>query len=260
VVERVAGGTAASETDHAASADVSDFRRVDGAVLLDKLRRSTFLGQLPSADVNVLAASASIKRYASSAVLFRQGDAAAVFYVISAGYVALSVGDPAELDDVAHIAGPGDTIGEACVCGDAVHPMSARLFGAGELIAIQGAALRDLLSQRFETVLAMLGEMSFRLRRQVRQIGDMKMKTAAERLGGYLAGLTDAADGEAVVTLPYEKRLLASHLGMQPETLSRALMKLQALGVRHHDSMSRFVIRDIQSLRRFADQPASEEL
>jgi CRP/FNR family transcriptional regulator, dissimilatory nitrate respiration regulator len=247
------------ETDQWTGADVVDSNGVDGAVLLGKLRLSTFLGQLPGADLAILAASATIERYASSTVLFRQGDAALVFYVISAGHVALSVGDPADLDDVAHIAGPGETIGEACVCGDAVHPMSARLFGAGELIAIPGAALRGLLSQRFETVLAMLGEMSCRLRRQVRQIMDLKMKTAAERLGGYLAGLTDLVDGRAIVTLPYEKRLLASHLGMQPETLSRALMKLQALGVRHHTSMNCFVIRDIQSLRRFADQPTSED-
>lgn len=235
-----------------AAADVAD------SDLLEKLRLSAFLAQLPNADLKALAVSATIERHANGAVLFRQGDAAEVFYVIGAGHVALSVGDPADLD-VAHLAGSGDTIGEACICGDAVHPMSARLFGDGELIAIPGAKLRNLLSQRFEIILAMLGEMSFRLRRQVRQIMDLKMKNAAQRLAGYLAGLTDATSGQAIVTLAYEKRLLASHLGMQPETLSRALMKLQATGVRHHNSMSCFVIRDIALLRAFADQADSED-
>lgn len=246
-------------TDQRVHADRANLSGAEALVVLEKFRLSSFLAQLPSADLKMLAASASIERHASGIVLFRQGDAAEVFYLIGAGHVALSVGDPADLVNVAHIAGPGDTIGEACVCGGAVHPMSARLFGAGELIAIPGAVLRDVLSQRFETILAMLGELSFRLRRQVRQIMDVKLKTAAQRLGGYLSGLTEAIDGQAIVTLPYEKRLLASHLGMQPETLSRALMKLQAIGVRHHNSMSCFVIRDIALLRGFADQLDSED-
>lgn len=243
----------------AGAADIADASNVCSEGLLEKLRLSTFLAQLPNADLKVLAASASIERHAGGTVLFRQGDAANVFYVIGAGHVALSLEDPAELSGVAHIAGPGDTIGEACVCGNAAHPMSARLFVDGELIAIPGAALRAILVQRCDTILAMMGEMSFRLRRQVRQIMDLKMKTAAQRLGSYLAELTDAVDGQAIVTLPYEKRLLASHLGMQPETLSRALMKLQAIGLRHQKSTSRFFVRDIAALRRFADQAENEE-
>jgi hypothetical protein len=55
------------------------------------------------------------------------------------------------------------------------------------------------------------------------------------------------------VTLPYEKSLIASRLGMQPESFSRAILKLRPIGVqveREHvaiadvSSLSAFVGRD----------------
>jgi CRP/FNR family transcriptional activator FtrB len=105
----------------------------------------------------------------------------------------------------------------------------------------------------------MLHDMSMTLRRQVRQIMDLKMKTAAQRLGSYLAGLSEVHCGAATVRLPFEKKLLACHLGMQPETLSRALMKLQDLGVRYHQTGAAFHIGDVDWLRAFCDESADED-
>lgn len=226
--------------------------------ILGKLRLVWFLAQVPSGDLQQLAAVATLERHSARTVLFRQGDRADRFYVVVAGHIALfldGLDDPAK---IARIVGPGETIGEACVCGNGVHPVSAQLFGAGEVIAIPSEALCALFSQRFETVLGMLSEMSIRLRHQVRQIMDLKTKTTAQRLGGYLAALSDADAGTATLRLPYEKKLLASHLGMQPETLSRALMKLQTLGVRYQKNLNAFVVRDVALLRAFCDEPNAE--
>ncbi len=54
--------------------------------------------------------------------------------------------------------------------------------------------------------------------------------------------------------LPYEKKLLASQLGMQPETLSRALMRLQGLGVSNGNGAAVFRLRDVALLRRYASE------
>ena len=231
--------------------------------LFDKLTLCRFLAQLPLHDLQVLAASATVQCHPGGAVLFRQGDAADRFFVVAAGHVAVFFGEPGEPGGdaarFASIIGPGETLGEDCVCGDAVYPVSAQLFGAGELIVIPGSVLCERLRARPATVMAILSEMSRRLRRQLRQITDLKMKTAAQRLGGYLAGLTEATHGRAQVQLPYEKKLLASHLGMQPETLSRAQMKLQSVGVTYQKDLNAFVVREIAILRDFADQYGDEE-
>lgn len=226
--------------------------------LAERLRLCRFLAQLPGDDIALLARHARCERFPAGAVLFRPGDAAERFYVVAAGHVALFLGEPGDLASIATIVGPGETVGEACVCGQHAYRVGAQTFGGSELIVIPGSLLCERLAARPATVLAMLSEMSMRLRHHLRQITDLKMKTTAQRLAGYLVGLTEAEAGPAQVRLPYEKKLLASHLGMQPETLSRAQMKLQALGVRYQKTANAFLVRDIAHLRAFASDGGEE--
>ena len=100
-------------------------------------------------------------------------------------------------------------------------------------------------------VLAMLAGFSARLRAQVREITELKLKSTAERLAGFLLTLTDVTEGGAVVRLPFDKYLLAEKLGMQPESLSRAFAKLRAVGVRTEGHDRRVVITELADLRRF---------
>lgn len=59
-----------------------------------------------------------------------------------------------------------------------------------------------------------------------------------------------ACIGIACITVPYEKKVVASQLGMRPETLSRALAKLRKLGVQSYHSAF-IIIEDIGRLRTF---------
>ena len=83
----------------------------------------------------------------------------------------------------------------------------------------------------------------------VDQLGELKGKTTAQRVGGFMLQLADSKNGSVVVRLPYEKRLLAGRLGMKPESLSRALIKLRQFGVRGRDDV--FAIDDVGRLRDF---------
>ena len=62
------------------------------------------------------------------------------------------------------------------------------------------------------------------------QVRDLKLRTAAQRLGCYL--LARVKDGEAVKAdfrLPFDKGLLAARLGCRQENLSRAFATLRDL-------------------------------
>ena len=56
------------------------------------------------------------------------------------------------------------------------------------------------------------------------------LASAVERLANYLL-VCQAKEGRATFTLPLEKQLLASLMGMTPEGLSRAFGSLKAYGV-----------------------------
>jgi CRP/FNR family transcriptional activator FtrB len=224
--------------------------------IVGSLRSIRLFPRLPVADLCWLATEASSASYGNGGVLFRQGEPADTLFVVASGHVGVFLGEPGDYGCLAGTAGRGELLGEAAIIGFPSYPASAQMLSEGQLVAIPAAAVRHLLSEHFEMVLALMGEMSVKIRRQIREIMDLKMKTAPQRLAGHLAMLTPAQQGPAEVRLPYEKKLLASQLGMQPETLSRALMRLQALGVSNGAGSGCFCLRDVALLRRYASDDA----
>jgi CRP/FNR family transcriptional activator FtrB len=222
--------------------------------VLGALRTSRLFARLAVADLCWLAAEASVAPRGNGGVVFRRGDPADTLFIVASGHVGVFLGAAGDYGCLAGTAGRGELLGEASIIGFPTYPASAQMLSAGELAAIPAAAVRQLMGEHFEMVLALMGEMSMRIRRQVREIMDLKMKTAPQRLAGHLAMLTPIQQGPAEVRLPYEKKLLATQLGMQPETLSRALMRLQALGV--SSAGGAFLLRDVALLRRYASDEA----
>lgn len=224
----------------------------DRSPLLDALRLCPLLAGLAVDDLRALTAGAARRSYPAGTVLFRQGEPAERFFVVLGGQVALSLGDGDDATSISRIVGAGGTFAESCVCGIGAYPVTATVLRTADLAALPRAALCGLLEQRTDLLCGMLAEMSYRLRGLVRQIGDLKMKTTAERLAAYILTLTDSKAGFVEIRLPIEKKVLASRLGMQPETLSRALLKLQPLGVRYRGNSNTLVIKDAAALVRFA--------
>jgi CRP-like cAMP-binding protein len=223
------------------------------AALFTSLRACRLCRGMAEAGLAKLTREAAIERYQPGDILFRQDDAAERFFVVLEGRIVLYLEREGDPSGVARIAGPGETFAEACICGFGSYAVTAEALARTTVVALQREPLRALLEQRFDLVLTMLGEMSFRLRGLVRQITDLKMKTTAQRLAVHLVRLVEVESGPAEIRLPYGKKLLASQLGMMPETLSRALLKLQSLGVRCVAAGNLLQIRDVAVLREFSE-------
>ena len=71
-----------------------------------------------------------------------------------------------------------------------------------------------------------------------------------ERLANRLLRLHEAQGANGRVTLPYDKRLLASLLGMTPENLSRSFGTLKPYGVVVNGAEVR--LNDLETLRALA--------
>ena len=240
-----------------ASADL-DEPGGDGAAatrarLVAHLRSMPVFARLSPADLAPLAVASVELCFPAGAVVLAKGDPAEHVALVVSGRVILYLDRGRESGAIARVVGPGEMFGETGLDGARASPVTAEAAERSVVILVPTQALRRLLEQRVDLLLAMLGQMSLRLRALVRQVSDLKMKTAAQRLGSYLAEHAPGRAGPARLRLPYEKKLLAGELGMQPETLSRALTKLRAAGVRWDREDDVFVVDDIAALRDYCD-------
>lgn len=222
--------------------------QVDPKVIAQISRIPLFAGLTKFAIADLLS-NAVVSAAAAGSVLFSQGDAADRFFVQLQGQTELFVMTPDGRKSVIDILGPGETFAEEAIFDTGVFPVSAKVVNDARILVVEAQPFLDQLSEEFDLVLAMLGGMSRHLRILLHQISELKLKSTAQRLGGFLLSLTESKAGEIVVELPYDKRLLANRLGMKPESLSRALAKLQEIGV--SDTGGELTISDVGSLRAF---------
>lgn len=227
-----------------------------GRDILLQLALVPLFAGLAEEEARLLLAGASSESHADGQILFGQGDAAEGFFVLLDGHVELFVEEGGR-STVLDIAKRSAILGEAALFVDGRHPHSARVVGYAKLLAVPRQPFLATLDQRFDLAQRMLGSMSIRLRGLVGQISELKLKSTAQRLAGFLLGLTRKEEGAASLRFPYDKRLAAESLGMTAESLSRALARLAPLGVESR-AENLVMIADIEALRDFCAEEAEE--
>ena len=188
---------------------------------------------------------------APDGVLSRQGDMPQTLHVLLDGQVALSSTAADGTTALIEVLHPIDHFVLASVLSRLPYLMTARAVTRARLLAIDAAGLLDLVEREAQLANTLLRSVSREFRTMVRQVRDLKLRTAAQRLGCYL--LARVKDGEAVKAdfrLPFDKGLLAARLGCRQENLSRAFATLRAYGVETHGS--RVILHDIPRLKALA--------
>ena len=99
------------------------------------------------------------------------------------------------------------------------------------VIRIEADAFLRLLRDNPEVAIMMLSATYVHLQSLVMQIEALKAQTGAQRVAEFLLELAPCDLGACEVVLPYDKFLIAGRLGMKPESLSRAFVKLRDQGV-----------------------------
>ncbi|HZD26406.1 MAG TPA: helix-turn-helix domain-containing protein, partial [Alphaproteobacteria bacterium] len=99
------------------------------------------------------------------------------------------------------------------------------------ILMIPSENIRAMLALDAAFARSIVRELAVRYRTVVKALKNQKLRTGAERLANYLLREHAAQGGSGMLTLPVEKRTLASLLGMTPENLSRAFGALRGYGV-----------------------------
>jgi CRP/FNR family transcriptional regulator, dissimilatory nitrate respiration regulator len=172
------------------------------------------------------------RAYSKGTVLFHQGDEASAFYLILSGWVKISRITSEGEEAVCGIFTKGETFAEFAMLLGGRYPAGAEVIAPSRLLKIDGKLLRRKIQESPELALSMLASASRHLKLLVEQIEQIKLRSAPRRIAEFLVGLSAGQGvGSCTLNLPYEKALIASRLGMQPESFSRALKRLKSIGV-----------------------------
>lgn len=185
----------------------------------------------------------------AGSTLFKQGEDSRFLYVVQVGRVALLGNSDDKVETVVEFFDQDDVFIMPAVMLELPYLMSARTVEESSIVMIPSNRFREAIDQDHALALAAVRELSAHWRLLTRQVKDLKLRTAPQRLGAYLLNMADAVTDEATVELPEQRGLLARRLGMTPENLSRAFARLRELGVR---SQGRTIsLHDIPALREF---------
>lgn len=184
-------------------------------------------------------------------VLFIQGEPVERFYVIFDGWVKLFRETISGDESVIAVFAAGESFAEAAMFDNALYPVSAMTVEDSRLLVVPADTFMHKLRESNDYAMNMMAAMSRHLRTLVRQIEQLAAKSSTQRVAGFLLRLCPPDSEQAMVSLPLEKALIAGRLGMQPETFSRSLKKLQSLGVRN--SRSDVQIEDVAALRDYSE-------
>ncbi|MGE5190408.1 MAG: Crp/Fnr family transcriptional regulator [Gemmatimonadota bacterium] len=202
--------------------------------IAETLRRTPLFANLPPGDLDRVAAIALPRRCGKRESLFREGDRADGFFIVSSGRVKVFKLSEEGKEQVLHVVEPGQSFAEATIFEGGHFPAGAEGLEDSELVFIPKRPFIDLLEKTPRISLRMLGSMSRWLKRMTDLVESLALRDVETRLVHFVSEELKSrgaplADG-AVVELDFGKNVLASRLGTVPETFSRTLKKLQEEG------------------------------
>jgi len=148
------------------------------------------------------------------------------------------------------ISGPGGSFVLAAVLLDRRYLQSARALTPSRILMVPADAVRKAFAADAGFARSLAVEMALAYRGVIKELKNQKLRSGLERLANWL--LThDAENGShGHFEFPFDKKVLASRLGMAPEVLSRAFAALGAYHVVVHGPS--VVIQDAAALRNLA--------
>ncbi len=174
---------------------------------------------------------ASAVQLAPGQLLFSQGDSAQAFFWVAEGVIRLFRASPQGDEKVIELVGANRVFAEAVLFMGGRYPVNAAAQTPARLVAIQGPAFKDWLAKDANRCFRLMAGMSARLHKLVNEIDRLTLMKGADRLLQYLLDHSDPDEtGRERVEWEAPKQVIASRIGVKPETLSRLLHKLTDQG------------------------------
>lgn len=213
------------------------------------IRKLVLFSDMDDGHFDSLMRGAYVQNFPPQIELITEGEPSDFLHIILSGAVDL-FSDWNGRETSMATARPVSTFILAASIKNAPYLMSARTLEKSRIALIPSQDVRAVFDTDNAFARAIVTELAQCYRSVVKNQKDLKLRTSLERLANYLLRRQLRAGGGAEFELEFEKRRLASYLGMTPENLSRAFKGLQAYGVTVQGS--RVTIGNHDDLERFA--------
>lgn len=216
---------------------------------LPRIRELPLFRSMEESNFEALTKAAYLQHFPPQVELIHEGDPADFLYIVVEGAVELfakSNGREARMAVVR----PVGTFILAAALKDAVYLMSARTTEKSRVLMIPSENVRVVFETDDAFARSIVVELASCYRAVVKDHKGLKLRNGVERLANKLLRFHNDQGAKGSIELPYDKRTLASLLGMTPENLSRAFNTLKPYGVKVDNS--HIQLSDLESLTNLA--------
>lgn len=216
---------------------------------LVRIRELPLFRSMEDSSFELLTKATYLQHFPPQVELIHEGDPADFLYVVVEGAVELFAKSNGREATMA-IVRPVGTFILAAVLKDAPYLMSARTTEKSRILMIPSENIRTVFEKDEAFARAIVVELASCYRAVVKDHKGLKLRTGVERLANRLIRMHNDQKANGRIQLPYDKRTLASLLGMTPENLSRAFNTLKPYGVNVEGSS--ILMSDLKSLETLA--------
>jgi CRP/FNR family transcriptional activator FtrB len=203
--------------------------RRTGKVSVELIRSIPLFANISEESCSKLAAAAAARQYAARAILFQEDTRAADLYIVMKGSAELF----SEHDDRYCTLAVVPAIRPLALCAvlSGHNALSARALEPCEVLAVPADLIATLAARDASLAAALMRELAGACDELVEDFKNHRLRSTVERVAHWMLR-GDRMSGETGrIVIPFDKRVLASYLGMAPEHLSRSFSALAAAGV-----------------------------
>lgn len=220
--------------------------------ILEHIGKISLFQELPIEHRKCLAALVVDKTYKRGGLIFSEGDEGTGFFIIVTGRVKIFKLSLGGKEQIIHIFGPGEPIGEAAAFAGKHFPANAEALEDSRLFFFSRIDFINLIKEDPTLALNMLSVLSQRLHRFAYLIADLSLKEVPGRLAAHLLYLSKTEQDGETLHFDISMRQLSSLLGTIPATLSRIMTKMNKAGLIQSEGFRHIRIIDRAGLEALA--------
>ena len=212
----------------------------------DILRKVPLFSQLAPSDLERVSEISRERAYPRNSVILFEDDPGDALYVVAQGQVKVVLIGEDGREVILSVMGEGEFFGEMALVDD--EPRSAHVIAMEDstLLVLRREDFQGILKQTPGIALALLRELSRRLRRVDEKVGSLVLLDVNGRVAQLLLELADEAGSERITRL-LTHHTIAQMIGSSRETVSRTMRELVDKGY-IEVSRREIVIRDRTAL------------